>query len=89
MDIRSVQWKNDFVTRAFLREHGEDITDVETMTASDLASTLTYCKTVDNPYAKELVNRTGALEDFNRAEKLKDKNKILRAECKKFGIQLF
>lgn len=89
MDIRNIQWKNDFVTRAFIREHGEDITDVETMTASDLATTLTYCKTVDNPYAKELVNRTGALSDFNCARSLEEKNNILRTECKKFGIQLF
>ena len=59
------------------------------MAASDLASTLTYCKSVDNPYAREIVKRTGALEEFNRVRELKDKNRILRAECKKFGIHLF
>lgn len=89
MDIRNVQWKNDFVTRAFIREHGEDIQDPESMEAKELANTVTYCKTVDNPYSREIVRRTGALSDFNCARSLEEKNNILRTECKKFGIQLF
>ena len=89
MYITDVQWKDDFVTRAFLREHGEDITDPGSMEVSELAGAVTYCKTVDNPYSREIVKRSGALEDFNHARALKDKNRILRTECEKFGIRLY
>ena len=36
-------FKQDFITRAFLREHRDEITDPAVMNASQLATTLTYC----------------------------------------------
>ncbi len=84
-------FKNDFVTKKFLREHKDEIPDdVTLIKPHDLANLITYCKdSLKNPYSKELVRKAGMTEYFEKSYLLRQKRDILEQAAAKFGIRLY
>lgn len=81
-------WKNDRITRRFVTENARELENPSEMNPARLAETTTYCSTNDNPYAEELMKRTGNIEAFRASDDHAERGKILRNAAKAFGITL-
>ncbi|MBQ8708543.1 MAG: hypothetical protein IJ523_10690 [Succinivibrionaceae bacterium] len=81
-------YRNDDITRRWLVDHDGLLDDVKAMTPRRLAEACTYCRDVDNPFARELVTRSGNLREFLWATDDAAKCKVLRAAAKSFGCVL-
>lgn len=88
IDLSKVNWHRDTVTEHYIKDHEAMLKDPKSMTPSDLCGAVTYCQTVENPYAEELTLRAGVQEKFHEADSLLDKAKVLRTAAKAFGITL-
>lgn len=86
--LLSVDWKRDGATEHYKRENAAELLFPARMTEDSLAVACTYCNSVDNPYAEELVRRTGNLDAFRAAAEAEDRMKILQKSAKSFGIIL-
>ena len=80
-------FKDDSITRRWIENHLESLLDVRAMSPGALAEACTYCKTLENPFAQELVGRIGAARDYAQALDI-EKGRILRAAASRFGIAL-
>ena len=80
-------FKDDSITRRWIENHLESLLDVQAMSPGALAEACTYCKTLDNPFAQELVGRIGAAHHYAQALDA-EKGRILRAAASRFGITL-
>lgn len=87
IDIDQVGWRQDFVTRCYIAEHEDELTDPASMSPYSLAGATTYCKDIDNPYAMELAKRAGLLERYLQASGVERADIVLRA-AKAFNIML-
>ncbi len=81
-------WKNDFVTRSYLREKGEYLNAPCKMSNGDLVTTVTFCAGVDSPYAYEIVRRTNMLNQYEKARGSAKKNLVLKKACLQWGHHL-
>lgn len=81
-------YRNDDVTRRWLVDHDGLLDDVKAMTPRHLAEACTYCRNMDNPFARELVTRSGNLREFLWATDDAAKAEVLRAAAKSFGSVL-
>lgn len=88
VDIEKVDWLRDEATREYIRENAERLKDRSAMTPKELAEAVTYCETVDNPYAYELLDRAGSFEKFKRAESYEAACEVLRKAARGLGIIL-
>ena len=59
------------------------------MTNNALADACTYCPSIDNPFARELIRRAGKSLDFDRAADDAERCKLLRACAASFGIIMY
>lgn len=84
--LSSVDWKRDGATENYKRENAAELQFPARMTEDSLAVACTYCNSIDNPYAEELVRRTGNLDAFRTATDVKDRMAILQKSAKSFGI---
>lgn len=89
LDLSSVEWKDDGITRNYVKENAEELAAPRKMTPSSLSDAITYCKTFINPYAEELMRRAGNLKTFNATSDTSERSKIVRNAAKSFGILLF
>jgi hypothetical protein len=81
-------WRNDGITRGFIKENVGELENPSTMKPARLAEAATYCATNDNPYAEELMKRAGNIEAFRASGDPAERGKILRNAAKAFGITL-
>ena len=89
LDLSKVNWKEDGVTRWFVKEYAEELETPEEMTPDQLANATTYCKDMYNPYAEELMRKAGVLKAFRTTTDTKEKGRIFREAAKSFGILLY
>ncbi len=82
-------WKNDSITRSYKKEQGEVLNKPSRMSLSRLANTCTYCNNWDNPYAREIVKRSGLTEKYNSTRGREKKRKIFEKACAGFGIKMY
>ena len=82
-------WRNDRITKNYIKENAPMLEHPENMSALELATASTYCKTIYNPYCEEIMSRTGLLEKFRKAADEKGKRRILDKACAHYGIRLF
>ena len=80
---------DDLVTRRWRERHEGEYDDVSTMTNNALAEACTYCPSIDNPFARELIRRAGKLQDFDRAAEGVERFKLLQSCAKSFGIIIY
>lgn len=79
---------DDEATRRWLERHAGEYENPAAMTPAMLADACTYCRSVDNPFARELIMRAGNYREFVWATDDAEKGKVLRAAAKSFGITL-
>ncbi len=87
-ELSSVDWKKDTVTGAFKRTNTEELLFPNEMAPARLANAITYCESICNPYAEELMRRAGNLAAFQESNDEAERGKILRNAAKAFGIVL-
>ena len=88
LTLNQIEWRNDSVTRRYLKRKGDKLLTPQNMTEGELCETITYCQSIKNPYAEELTRRAGTGEKFLSARTLHAKAEILRAAAISYGITL-
>lgn len=88
-ELSSVNWKKDTVTANYKSDNAADLLFPGKMTALMLATATTFCSTIYNPYAEELMRRAGNLGSFQTANNEHERGSVLRNAAKAFGISLF
>lgn len=89
LDLSTIDWKMDRITREFVDEHREKLTDPTLMEPRELGEAITYCRIAWNPFADELMRRSGHLEEFRQARTDKERSKILDKSCRYHGFMLY
>lgn len=87
--LSSVDWKRDESTECFKRENADELLFPARMSEDRLAVVCTYCNSIDNPYAHELIRRAGNLDTFRTTTDEGERKRILRESAKSFGITIF
>ena len=87
IDLSTVNWINDSITRDYVKENAGILASPEDMDPGELGDAVTYCESIFNPYAEELMRRAGNLDAFCAATDIKEKNKILNNAAKSFGFR--
>ncbi len=82
-------WKNDSITKSYVKENKAMLDYPENMNVSELANATTYCKTINNPYADEIVRRAGFWDKYQKTKDPEKQRKLLDKACGRFGIRLF
>lgn len=88
MNIDSINWRNDGITRAFIRDHYDELIHPETMKAAALGVACTYCKTIENPYARELMKRSGHIAKYDSTYNQDEEFDIFRKSCRYHGFEV-
>lgn len=83
IDIRTVCWRCDPITRRHVASHRLHLSRPDIMEPRDLADACTYCYSINNPYAAELIRRSGC---HRRPEE--SDGALLRRAASAFGITL-
>lgn len=86
LNLEKVHWRRDRITRAFVADHFDELCHPETMTPSELGNAVTYCEDFDNPFAEEIMRRSGHLEKFKMALQIKEKRQIFDKACRYHGM---
>lgn len=87
--LSEVNWRDDGVTRSFIKRRGDLLMNPSKMSPFELSEATTYCRSVNNPYARELAVRAGMGEAYNKKRALNAKGKVLKEAASTFGISLF
>ena len=87
LDLEQIDWRQDDITRRYVTEHEAELADPSAASPFSLASAITYCQSIDNPYAEELARRAGLLEKYLRASGI-ERTDIVRRAAKSFNISL-
>ena len=85
----AVCWRKDSITKRFVKDNEAMLNFPGNMNAKELANACTYCETIYNPYAEELMRRTELLEKFRKATDVKKQRRILDKACGCYGIRLY
>lgn len=87
--LSEVNWRDDRVTRSFIKRRGDLLMTPSKMSPFELSEATTYCRSVNNPYARELAVRAGMGEAYNKKRALNTKGKLVKEAASTFGISLF
>lgn len=60
INLEEVSWYQDGITKRYVQENAEDLAEPEKLKPAELATAITYCTEVKNPFADELVNRSSS-----------------------------
>lgn len=88
LDLTTVNWWNDRITRNFIAEHEAELTDPESMSPDFLSEAATYCTEYENPFSEELVKRAGMWNQYTECFDPYERRRIIRTAAKSFGILL-
>ena len=82
-------WRDDAATRLFIRDKGDVLSRPDEMTDDQLAEAVTYCKTVENPFAQELCRRAGFIEEWKSARDWKKRCKVFEEAALRLGFRFY
>lgn len=88
MDLTTVNWRDDRITKNFIAEHEAELTDPESMSPDFLSEATTYCRKCENPFSEELVKRAGMWNKYAECFDPNERRRIIRTAAKSFGILL-
>lgn len=88
IDIESVNWYEDSVTKKYVEENAAALADPPKMSVEELGTACTYCDSVHNPYAEELCRLAGSLRKFQEANDNKEACAVLYRAARAFGFEL-
>ncbi len=52
-----INWRNDSITREYVKGHPEMLGDLSKVNAHDLGNAATYCQNWNNPFIYEILRR--------------------------------
>ena len=88
IDLTKVRWRKDGITDRYVNVNSNTLHVPGEMTPQQLAEATTYCKNVENPFARELTVRAGTEDKFLGAASLDEKRRIVVKAAKAFKIKL-
>lgn len=88
IELAKVNWKEDGITRKFINDNQDLLKHPEKMDALMLGDAVTYCKTIYNPFAEEIMRRSGHLEKFRETHDEKTRSKIFQSACRYHGFSM-
>ena len=88
IDLEQVDWKGDAITRNYVKRKADILACPSTMSEHALCDAVTFCKSISNPYAEELLRRVGMDKQFHETTDLHEQSVLLRRAAKEFGIIL-
>lgn len=88
IDLKTVNWRRDWITERYVEAHREELVSPETMDVHDLGAAVTYCTTIRNPYAVEIMRRSGHLEAYREAWTARDRARIFQKACRYHGMMI-
>ena len=89
LDLTTIDWKKDRITQKYVDENRKKLSDPTQMEPRELGEAITYCRIAWNPYADELMRRSGHLDEFRQARTDKERSKILDKSCRYHGFMLY
>jgi len=89
LDLTQICWRDDRITKSFVRENEEELSNPSSMPIQLLMEAITYCIDHDNPFVKELLLRSGHTDQYNAATNDHDRGKIVRASARAFNYIMF
>ena len=87
LNLQDINWRQDSVTRRYIKEHKIELTTPNSMSPEQLAGATTFCQDVFNPYAEELTRRAGLLEQYLYTPGI-SRIDVVREAARRFNIQL-
>lgn len=91
ISLEGISWYNDGITRRYIREHAEELTEPKKMEPVALAAALTYCTEAKNPFAEELVSRSRSEQTkikYRTAPYVKMAMEAVEEAAREFGIEI-
>lgn len=86
LDLTTVDWRHDRITDNWKDRNREKIVFPRKMTPYELSEAVTYCRSISNPYAEEMMRRSGHLEQFREAMTDRERSEIFKKSCSHYGI---
>ena len=93
IDLNNVNWRHDRITSNYVNKNADELIYPERMTANRLAETITY--TLDtsetylfNPYAVEMMKRSGHLDKYRMTPDNKERRNIFLRSCRFYGFEM-
>ena len=88
IELSSVEWRNDRITRKYAEENREQLERPEAMEPFKLGEACTYCKTIENPYTYEIMRRSGHLEKYMETFDERERRRIFDKACSYHGMRV-
>lgn len=89
INLYDIPWRQDSITRRYIRENADILTSPASMTPLQLAEAQTYCRTTYTPYASELASRAGLANRLSACFGDQDKRtQVIIAAAKAFNITM-
>ncbi len=85
LDLTQICWYDDRITKSFIRENEEELSNLSSMPIQLLVEAITYCTSYDNPFVEELLSRSGHTDQYNAAANDFDRHKVLLASARAFN----
>lgn len=91
LDLSFVNWRHDRITERYIEENRDLLADPGKMTPAELGCAVTYCRSIDcdNPYADEIMRRSGHLKAFREAYDDRERRKIFDKACRYHGMIVY
>ena len=75
--IHTIDWKEDNITDRFRIINADRIKDIKHASNVFLVEAIKYCKSIQNPFTMEMIEREGKTEEYNLAVDSDEKMRIL------------
>ncbi len=90
-NFNSISWKSGENTEEYVRRHAYELKQPAFMKDSALVFTMTHCGNLvgwNNPYATEILKRTGMQRDYDMAKSNQEKHTVIERACIRLGYAM-
>lgn len=88
INLETVNWRRDRATLEYIEKKAETLREPESMKPFQLGEAVTYCRSIYNPFAYEIMRRSGHLDKFREAWNEQQRNDIFNRSCRYHGFML-
>ena len=82
-------WRKTAITEKYVRQNRELLEHPETMSEEQLAEAVTFCQTVDNPFAEEFCRRAGLIDEWSSVTGWRRRKKTFEKAAGLLGFRFY
>lgn len=86
--LEKVNWRKDRATQEYVEKKAKELKEPEKMKPFELGEAVTYCRSIYNPFAYEIMRRSNHLDKFYDAWNEQQRNEIFNRSCRYHGFML-